>query len=108
MKANNEDPDEIYLALIGDCDGECGKNCAKPNTLIFSVEGPILFRTEQIKTAEGMEGQRIGPDGPEGKVQKLLIMNRGLKSERLFIVRDVIREPTEIDAICRISNMVGG
>jgi hypothetical protein len=108
VEASSEnEPKEVYLALIGDCGGECNGQCAKAKPLIFSTDGAIMFRPEQIKSFQGMEGRRIGPDGPTGKVQKLLVINSGMRNEQLFIVREVLHEPSEIDAICRVSNIIG-
>lgn len=105
--SSSQEPKEIYLAFIGECGGECDGQCSKAKPLIFSTDGSIMFRSEQIKSFQGMEGRRIGPDGPVGKPQKLLIINPGLRNEELFIVREVLHEPSEIDAICRISNIIG-
>ena len=111
MHGNNNDQEEVYLAMIGDCEsGESGEgcqSCGKSKPLVFSLTGAVLHRPEQVKSIQGMEGRRIGPDGPTGKVLKLLLLDAGLSSEKLYIIREVLHEPSEIDAICRVSNLVG-
>lgn len=111
--AGSNEPREVYLAFIGECgsgeEGGCSGKCAsKAQPLIFSQDGAILFKSDQIKSFQGMEGRRIGPDGPKGPIVKLIMINVGLSNEEMFIVREVLHEPSEIDAICRVSNLIGG
>lgn len=94
-------PDEVYLVIIGESQQD-----ARP--MIFSKDGTKLFDTDQIKSLQGGEGVPLGPTGrPEGKPEKVLIKDAGLASQKIFVLKGVVQEPTEIDALCHFSNMLG-
>jgi hypothetical protein len=93
------DPTEVYLVIVGECEKD-----AKP--MLFSLDGKKLHGLDSIHTLQGGKGMLSLKGKPPVEVN-ILMMNQGLPTEELFILKEMIQEPTELDAICHFSNMLG-
>ena len=96
----HEKLDEVYLVVIG----ECQENL-KP--VVFRKDGTKILEGSQFKSLEGIQAVHTQDDGTESAPQNMLLVDRNLPTEKLFLLKEVIQEPTEIDAMCHLSNMLG-
>lgn len=95
-----KDVKEVYLVIVGETPTDA-------KFVVYSEEGAKLFDEQQTKKLISGEGLLRTPKYPKGKYFKLVIKDHGLPSVELFILKGIIQEPTEIDALCHLSNMLG-